>query len=374
MSSAIDRSGHGHHAWRTITGVSWYRENLLLRLRGKWPAGWSQFGTGVSTSTMDAILFEVHLRTGRGLERYCFAFDHEIASAIGKGKDQVNLATRLLRDLGFQQKTSQKRRRKTVRSIFANEYAAIDEFVNGRAALPIGPNRAATAKATVKVSRSSAATERDSCPTERENPVPPLDLYPATFEHPSPPDEAGKSRSVEEWKEVEEELKKEIGDWRTAINAAIEHGVSASEVLGLIAHYRDHPGAWLSPGILWRRIQDHAPGDPTDKLWPTPQPKFLANQRQIEEASRPAESAAPDAIAAGLSEAETKERAQRETLYGPVLDGMSPDDVCRLAGECCPLVRSEVVAGNARRVRHHLLFALEKRGRPPPGSSQAGEM
>lgn len=154
-----------------------------------------------------------------------------------------------------------------------------------------------------------------------------------------PPTNASASQ---DWKEAEEVLRATgMGDWRGALQFAFEARVPVAEVLALVAYWHEHRPAW-DVGALYRRIQNHAPGQPVGIGWPVKSDAYLHAKRRDYARQIAATQAQERAERQAQAEAERAEQTRLETRYGAWLDTRPRERVLELVRSACPFLLPSV--------------------------------
>jgi hypothetical protein len=151
------------------------------------------------------------------------------------------------------------------------------------------------------------------------------------------PDPAGDRAA---WRDLERRLATfGLGDSRTPIVLARDHGLSAAEVTALIDFAAANAGRWENQaGALWKRISAGWPGQAAADGWPPPRKGAIARARAERQARAEAiRDRAAAAEAAALRDREAATRAAIEQRFGPQLDGLATAERDALAADLWPL-------------------------------------
>lgn len=168
------------------------------------------------------------------------------------------------------------------------------------------------------------------------------------------------------WSHAERRLRK-AGLWTvtTAVSEARERGLSPETVCRLADFYLAHAGAWKSPMVIRKVIQQLVAGDEPEDLsiWPEPATSFAALERA---AARRAQQAQVDTEVAERTAAV----AARSDEWGPRLDALTDEELAELVGSLEGFAREYVRRHGGKRpltsvVRDMLVLALAQR-KPKP--------
>lgn len=135
------------------------------------------------------------------------------------------------------------------------------------------------------------------------------------------------------WKRAKEGLRRcKVRGWWVAIKEARERVVPPAEILGLIAHFEAHPGAW-EPNGLFVRVMSQSAGDDVSNGWPDPAPAYLAKAEAAQFAERARRKAEREAREAAELRRQREADERRAAECDAALDRLSPDEIDRLARE-----------------------------------------
>lgn len=250
-------------------------EKLWMLRAAVLPAFRCRSGRRVSAAVQRAVLrvMDDHARTNRS----CILTEETIARESGYTKGTVVLAVQALET----QCLLGKRKRSTQKGRAANEYTI--RWENLREYCPAD----GFAKSAGQTSAKSALRAAKCDVRAAKYDVQTTDLtasYNRLLEPPPPTPSKAAAAPRDEWAEVEEALKAELSQWRTALEAVRASGCTPAEILAAVAWWRAHAptAGWESPaGVLYTRLLNTKAGQSADEGWP-PRSEAVERSRRDE--------------------------------------------------------------------------------------------
>jgi hypothetical protein len=101
---------------------------------------------------------------------------------------------------------------------------------------------------------------------------------------PAKPAATADTNPTDGWEEVVAELVAcGVRLVQRAADAARSHGVSASQAMAIVGHYKAHRGAWRDAGALYDAMINTVPGAPPDRFFPPMEKGYQQRQRKQRE-------------------------------------------------------------------------------------------
>ncbi|QDT26833.1 hypothetical protein Enr10x_21430 [Gimesia panareensis] len=161
--------------------------------------------------------------------------------------------------------------------------------------------------------------------------------------NPPPPSEINNPT----WREVEEILISEFGVGRPgkAVAAAQANDCTPADILPLFAYARSKPGAY-GAGAIFTKISEARPGRDPTQGWPEESEEYLKQQARKKLKVQQTKKARTEQEREERKRQDQAERQRLESEFGPVLDGMTRDQLRAYVTEHCLTPVAQAIARN----------------------------
>lgn len=171
------------------------------------------------------------------------------------------------------------------------------------------------------------------------------------------------------WAQVGRELQSfGVHAWGKAIDTARRIGLTAPDVMGLLAYAGEKPERYWDdpPAVLFHRICNASLGASSAQHWPPPSESWSRQQRRNAESAQRQAEAVRESQESIQVKATVVTRDRREAEFGPILDAMSDPEALELArtvfrGSEFMVMAYQSSGRGSVLCRQSLLAALEKR-------------